>query len=76
MTLDDYISKMMTCSNDLHCKKEEWCFEVAKYANECRSRERLRYAMARVQQVEIDDEDMVYFAPPHWESHLPPRWVE
>jgi hypothetical protein len=71
MTLDDRISKMLTCHHDVHCQNEEHCFEVAQYAHACRGLERLKMATARVQQVEIE-EDMEYFSPPlHWESHLP-----
>jgi len=71
MTLDDHISKLMTCCSDVHCKREESCFEVAKYAHERRGEERLRQAVARGGCVEIpeiqDDDDLVYFQPPTWE---------
>ena len=68
MTLDDHISKMMTCCNGVHCKREESCFEVAKYAHEQRGKERVRQAQARVEVVEIPHEGLDYFAPPSWEA--------
>jgi hypothetical protein len=68
MTLDDHISKLMTCCNDVHCKREDSCFEVAKYAYEQRGLERLRQAQARVEGVEIPDEEIDYFMPPTWEA--------
>jgi len=75
MTLDDFISKMLTCTTDIKCQKEEWCFYVAQYAQECRSKERLQQALNRVNQSLDLEEEIEYFAPPlHWESHLPPRW--
>jgi hypothetical protein len=75
MTLDDYISKMMTCATDLNCPKEEWCFHVAQYAHECRSKERLQQALNRVNQSLNLEEEIEYFTPPlNWEAHLPPRW--
>jgi hypothetical protein len=78
MTLDDIdnsISKMMTCTADINCKKEEWCFHVAQYAHECRSKELLQQALNRVNQSLNLEEEIEYFTPPiHWESHLPPRW--
>jgi hypothetical protein len=75
MTLDDHISRMMTCATDLSCPKEEACFHVAHYAHECRSKERLQHALHRVQQIPDLEEELHYFTPPlHWEAHLPPRW--
>jgi hypothetical protein len=68
MTLDDHISKLRTCGNDIHCKLEESCFAVAQYAHEQRGRERLSHALARVEGVELpDDDDLVYFQPLDWE---------
>jgi len=68
MTLDDHISKLRTCGNDVRCKIEESCFAVAQYAHEQRGRERVKCALARVEGVEIpDDDDLAYFQPPNWE---------
>ena len=69
MTLDDHIGKMRTCKNDVHCNREESCFVVAQYAHEQRGRERVKCALARVEGVEIpdDDGDLGYFQPPSWE---------
>jgi hypothetical protein len=75
MTIDDYISKMMTCATEPKCQKEAWCFQVAQYAHECRSKERLQQALNRVNQSSDLEEEIPYFMqPPNWESHLPPRW--
>jgi hypothetical protein len=68
MTLDDHISKLRTCCNDIHCKIEESCFAVAQYAHEQRGRERVKCALARVEGVEIPDESLVYFQAPDWEQ--------
>jgi hypothetical protein len=77
MTLDDFILKMMTCATDIHCPKEEACFRVAHYANECRAKERLQQTLNQVNQSLDLEEEIECFAPPlHWEAHLPPRWVK
>ena len=69
LDVDDHISKLMTCCNDVHCKREESCFEVAKYAYAQRGLERLKQAVARVEGVEIpDDDSLAYFQPPTWEA--------
>lgn len=70
MTIDDYISQLMTCASAPPCKKERACFEVAKYALACRRNERLESALERVGQTNAEDE-FDCFAP-HWEAHLPP----
>lgn len=73
MTLDDCISQLMTCASDPSCKKERACFEVARYALECRRKERLEHAIHRIEGVKDFEEELFYFTPPlHWESHLPP----
>jgi hypothetical protein len=75
MTLDDHISRVMSCTKDAYCANGQSCHEIALYAHRVRGNERLQMALARVHQVEIDEDELQYFAPPlHWESHLPPRW--
>ena len=69
MTLDDHIGKLRTCCNDIHCKIEESCFSIAQYAHEQRGKERLKQALARVEGVELpDDEGIIYFQAPNWEQ--------
>jgi hypothetical protein len=56
MTLDDHISRLMTCVPHNNCELEEACFKVAKYAYKQRSAERLQAAQARVAGVELPDD--------------------
>ncbi len=37
MTIDESINRLLTCASDVHCPREEACFEVAKFAKSIRS---------------------------------------
>lgn len=39
MTIDESINRLLTCASDVHCPREDACFEVAKFAKSIRSRQ-------------------------------------
>lgn len=51
--IDEAISKILTCSSDLHCKREEACFAIAVWARDVRAAQKTAKA------VEPDDPDEV-----------------
>lgn len=65
MTIEEAITKMLTCATDQYCKREEACFLVAKTLKEM-------MAQSRSAAIPEDDSDTVSCYAPDWENS---RWA-